>query len=553
MKNKYKYGFLGIILIVSLGLYAFQDSVYFKINKAFDIFGALYREIAANYVTEVDVDELMKSGIQGMLQSLDPYTVFYEEAETETIDMLTTGSYVGVGISVNILDSMLTVVDVNEGYSVQKSGLRVGDRIYKIDSTFVLRSTSEDLRDFTKGIPGTQLKMWVIRDGTSDTLLFTLKREQIQLKNISYYGIIDSVAYIKLEGFTKSSADELRTALYTLKNRYKFSGIMLDLRDNPGGLLESAVSVCEMFVPKSSTIVTTKGRNNEYSYKSMVEPIVPTTPLVVLINQRSASASEVVAGAIQDLDRGVIVGRLSYGKALVQSIFALPYQTNLKITTAKYFTPSGRCIQRLNLINKRFSKDKNGDNIIDTNVFYTSGGRKVLEYKGIMPDTTVDEEHIPEQIKSLAENNYFFDFANIYCSNLNSLPENFKADTKLVDNFIKYVEKHGKSNKSYMDVRLESLAKAAKEEGFSEYFSKQLGSLGKKITDEEKIILKKNSDLVERILNMEILRRLGTDESFFKENLAHDKDVLTAIDIIKTSRYKKILATTGLVNPTKNN
>jgi len=333
--KKYLYLLIAIPLAVVLFIGA-VDSVYFKINKSFEIFGELFKEIAAGYVEEVDPEDLFRNAIDGMLSNLDPYTIYMDESESDDVEMITTGTYNGLGFTVAVRDEMLTVTDVMDGFPAQKSGIRVGDRLYKIDTSVIINSNAGEIRKYTKKPSGTKLDVWVIRDGLADTLQMRVTIEEINMKNVTYNGIIrDSIGYIKLDRFSRNSTAEVTDALNKFKRSGKVKGLILDLRDNPGGLLESAVGICELFVPQKSLIVYTKGRDpsNDRTFKSNQQPIEPDLPLAVLINGSSASASEILAGAIQDLDRGIVVGEKSFGKGLVQSIYELPYNAALKITT----------------------------------------------------------------------------------------------------------------------------------------------------------------------------------------------------------------------------
>jgi carboxyl-terminal processing protease len=534
---------LTAILIFSVFIVASNDNLYFKINRSFEIFGAIFREVSSNYVEEIEPNELIKSGIEGMLKDLDPYTVFYDLNDIDDIDILTTGAYTGLGITVSVRDSMLTVVGLRDGFSAQRCGLRIGDHLYKIDSTVVLNITTKDLRLFTRGSPGSTLKLWVLRDGIKDTLFFKIPREQINMSSVTYSGIIDGdVAYIKLERFSRNSGDEVRLAINEMMKKRKFNGLILDLRDNPGGLLESAVSICELFLPKGSNIVTTRGRNQSesYTYRSYQSPLVPDLPLAVLINEYSASASEIVAGAIQDYDRGLIIGKRSYGKGLVQSVFELPYHTNLKMTTAKYYTPSGRCIQKVEGLRISFKNNKNSSGI-DTSIFFTKNNRRVYEYKGILPDTIVEEKNLSDFVSELVRNNFIFNFANSFSATKDSLSDDFVVNKSLLEKFQQFAESKSFSYKSDITKNIIKLKSLAQNSYFTGRITEKINVLERSIKEEEKELFRKYYPEISSQLETEIFSRFRSQKDMIARNLMFDNTVKTAKDILQSNNYKKIL------------
>jgi carboxyl-terminal processing protease len=523
------------------------DDQLYKINKSFDLFGAVFKQISNNYVIEIDPEDLVLDGINGMLESLDPYTTYMDEYDTEDIDLLTYGSYVGLGITVTNIDSMLTIVRVRDGFSADRNGLRPGDRIYMADGDTLLYNNTDDLRKYTRGKPGSLLELTYIRDGINDTITVNLPREEIIVDNISYYGMVsDSVGYIKLERFSRLSAKEMKDAINEMRSDNPLTGLILDLRDNPGGLLESAVSVCELFVDENSSIVTTKSRfaGGEKTYKSKVKPVAADLNLAVLINSNSASASEIVAGAIQDLDRGIILGERSFGKGLVQSVFNLPYNSSLKMTTSKYFTPSGRSIHRLKYDPKRrnFNKAKFPDD--SSHIFYTKNGRPVFESKGITPDSLVIDKSYPEYINQLINKNLFFNFGTIYSSRLNELPENFKVNDKIIHQFRKYIESKGFQYESKLTKEVKILEEAAKEEGLGENVIEQINKLSNEINTFSKDAFDKHLDDVKYLLYMEIASRFHTESKMVKEYIDADTLMDIAIRLLQPNSYELLLSNT---------
>jgi len=309
-----------------------ESDYFFRINRGLELFGQVYREVAQNYVDDIDPDAFIAAGIDGMLGTLDPYTVYMDKREAAEIDVLTSGSYAGVGISVGIRDSVVTIVDVVDGYSARREGVRIGDRILAVNGVVLLGSPVDLLRERMRGEANTPLSMTVLREGVDHPLTFTLMREMIRVRSVGYRTTFpDGIGFIRLERFGSSAGSEIRDAIAEMQSNAPLRGLILDLRDNPGGLLESAVDVVSKFVPVGSVVVSTRGRDAQEDrvYRSAEDPVLSGIPLVVLINENSASASEIVAGAIQDLDAGVIVGERSFGKGLVQSVRRLPHDASL--------------------------------------------------------------------------------------------------------------------------------------------------------------------------------------------------------------------------------
>jgi len=424
-----------LIFMACIGLTAgaiafkFSDQELFqKITNAMDIFGSVFREVTLRYVDPVDPMKFVNDGTKAMLSSLDPYSEILDDSGEDDMELLSTNSYTGFGMIIGIIDEMQTVIDIYPGYSAEKSGLKPGDRICYVDSLYVLYDTTNRIRSFSRGSVGGKVSMKVLRPGLSDTINVVLTREIIRVKSLGISGMInDSIGYVKIERFSAGTKDELKRVLAQFRREYpKFAGLMLDLRGNPGGLLESAVDVCDLFVPMKSTIVMTRGRDidQERSYLSQFQPQEPNIPLAVLIDGESASASEVVAGAIQDLDRGIILGTRSFGKGLVQTVMPLPSNKSLKLTTARYYTPSGRCIQKLPTYNEDAKVE--GKEV----EFRTANGRPVTSRHGIDPDTIIQEQSSSLILNILEEEQLLFRFISEYCVHIDTLSKDWKAGDK---------------------------------------------------------------------------------------------------------------------------
>ncbi|MDH4070475.1 MAG: S41 family peptidase, partial [Ignavibacteria bacterium] len=365
---------------------------FLEVNKSIDIFGRVYKEISSNYVDEIQPSRFMDVGIEAMLGSLDPYTVYIDRENGDEVELLTSGKYGGIGVTIGYRDGTVQVMSVMDGYSAQRQGLIPGDRILEVDDTPVKGKKPDVVRNLTRGAPGTEVRLLIDREGEVSPLAFVLIREEIRLRNVTYATrFSDDIGYVRLERFSRNAGEEVRQAIKDLRDEGELRGLVLDLRGNPGGLLEAAVEVVSKFVPRGSEIVSTRGRRPESAktYQSSEEPLASDIPLVVLTDRESASASEIVSGAIQDLDRGLIVGDRTFGKGLVQTIIPLNYGAQLKVTTARYYIPSGRSIQEIDYENR--TADGVFAPYADSarHEFRTVGGRVVYEHGGIAPDSVV--------------------------------------------------------------------------------------------------------------------------------------------------------------------
>lgn len=545
---------------LSLG-FAARDSVYFKIAKSLSIFSELFRQISNDYVDELDPQEFVEAGIEGMLKHLDPYTMYIDDENHDEVDILTTGVYGGLGITTATLDSAVTVMSVTEDSPAEQAGLRIGDRLYMIDSTMVMNTGANELRKYTRGKPGTKLSLKVLRAsnraGQKDTLTFQLTRQEVTLKNVTFAGLVGEegansnvnsknaakdIGYIRLERFTHSATSEVAEAINKLRKEHPaLKGWVLDVRDNPGGLLDAAVGICELFAPKGSFIVSTRGRvkEQEHSYYSGKPPVEPDAPLVVLVNDHSASASEIVAGAIQDLDRGVILGEPSYGKGLVQTISSLPYNATLKMTTAKYYTPSGRCIQKVDYNQRRHGMFKSS---LDTmTIFRTRNGRPVKGFSGIRPDTTISLQTLSPIVEELADRQMLFAFANDFAGGKTTLPEHFTVSKAMIADFIAFVRrKNGQSmNPALKEVT--DLEKALKKQG-AQTSLKTLESLRNQLSKDYFKELERQSDLLADVLQEEILERFYPRSKVIAQTINDDIQTQAAVRLLhNNAKYAAML------------
>lgn len=524
-----------ILVLSGISVMSYTGNYYYKINKSFDIFAEIIRELSENYVLEVDPEILIENGIEGMLSTLDPYTVYYNESDQEDIDLLTNSRYTGFGFSVRNIDSLLTITDLREGYSAQKEGMSIGDVIYKIDGIEVIKRKSSNLRELTQGEKGSTALFELIKP-TGDTVELELTRAEIELKSLSYSELIsDSLLYIKLDRFSRTSAIEVRSTIYENNRDSAITGIILDLRNNPGGLLDASIALTELFVPKGSLIVSTKGKDstikNNY-YRSVLKPLLPDTPIIVIINGRSASASEIFAGAIQDLDRGVVVGNRSFGKGLVQSVYELPYNTGIKITTSKYYTPSGRSIQKLKFADeyqKRVEEDK------DTTTFYTKNGREVYELSGISPDIIIKSDTLTDIVYWLERNNHIFKFVTQYLTQKNYTED----EDNLFEAFMNYIDSNSivYESESYKEILQFKELVSNNGTNFENELNTIISSLEKR--NKEEFIIQKDNIL--KWIKNEINRRILNDNEFVEYNLLEDPYLEKSLEILNSDQYTNIL------------
>lgn len=549
MKRKiffFGFGLLAIALIVQFEFYQVRkDDIFFKIDKSIDIFGKIYREVILNYVDEVDPEKFMRAGIKGMLSELDPYTVFIDEKHREDVDALTTGKYGGIGITVSKFDDQIVVVKVSKGHPADKAGIKVGDVIVEIDSINLKNKPLEEVRTYLVGKPGTPIKLKVLREGVKGPLVFEMTRTDIEVKSVVYSDFVeDGIAYIKLDRFSRNAGEELRRAIKNLQAKGEIKGLILDLRDNPGGLLDAAVDVVEKFVPEGSLIVSTRGRKPDAlrNYYSTEKPMLPDVPLCVIVNSSSASASEIVAGAVQDLDRGVIIGTRTFGKGLVQTISYLSYNTFLKITTAKYYTPSGRSIQEIDYFHKPggvfVSKPDS-----EQKIFKTKNGRIVYAQGGIMPDTVVPEVRRSDFVEALVQKRLFFKFANYFSAEHETLPENFEVNEQILERFKKFTEQNNFTFRDSFEINLEKAVEYAKRQRYKNGYLEAIETALTKMKRNRIDFFNLYRDEIARELMREILSRYKYEDELIAWALPNDVQVRTAISILKEKKtYNSILS-----------
>ncbi|HBN02900.1 MAG TPA: peptidase S41 [Bacteroidetes bacterium] len=536
--------YLIILLFGGLGLVAFKADDYFEISKNLEIFADVYKQVNTSYVDEVKPGELIRAAINGMLASLDPYTNFYSEAQAEEYRYQVTGTFAGIGSSIRRIGDYIYIESPLDDFPAQKAGLLPGDKILEVDGQSMKGKKTDEVTDFLKGKAGTSFNLKIERTGAG-ILDKTITRETIKVKNVPYHGVIeDHIGFIKLTGFTPNAGKEVQDALIDLKSKGA-TKVVLDLRNNGGGLLHEAVNIVNIFVPKGTTIVVTKGKFEEdnRTYKTLNSPVDTEIPLVILINNNSASASEIVSGALQDLDRAILVGQNSFGKGLVQTTMSLNYNTSMKVTTAKYYIPSGRLIQRLDYGNK-----VNGKAIAVADSakkeYSTKNGRKVTDGEGIQPDVPVDELTYSKLAQALIKNDLLFKFANQFRSTHESIEEALKYNVSddVFNDFKKFISDKEYTYTTQTERDLEKLEKQAKEEKYFSLLEEELTKLKKALESTKQSDLENHQEELKELLEYEIVKRYYFEKGKVEVGFDDDVEWAKAKSILNNSNaYNNLL------------
>jgi carboxyl-terminal processing protease len=532
----------------AFGLFSYSDpgERYFAIVKNLDIFATLFKEVNTYYVDEVNPNELMKVGIDAMLASLDPYTNYIPEDQIEDFRTMTTGEYGGIGASVGVRNGLNTVLMPYEGYPAHKQGLRIGDVILKIDNIDVTGKDTDEISRLLKGQANTKVDLTIKRYGAKDPMLVTLVREHITVNNVPYFGMVGKdVGYIKLSDFTTGAAREVRQAVESLKKEGA-TKLVLDLRDNPGGLLIEAVNIANLFIPKGAEVVSTKGkmRESNQTYHALDQPLDLTTPMAVLVSSRSASAAEIVAGVLQDYDRAVVIGSKTFGKGLVQTTRPLSYNSQLKVTTAKYYIPSGRCIQAIDYSHRNL--DGSADKVPDSLriKFLTKNGRPVYDGNGIEPDLKVNPESLAPISVALLANGLIFDYATEYhgrTEKIQPAPQ-FTVTDADYDTFVQWL-----SNKKYdyttkVEETIEELEAVAKDEKSYNSIKPKLDALRQQFAHDKTKDLQEFKSEIKELLKREIVSRYYLYNGALQASFNTDDDMMKARDVLQTpQQYGQLL------------
>lgn len=530
-----------LLALTSIFAFTHKDD-FFEVSKNLDIFSTLFREVNLYYVDEVQPGTLIKTGIDAMLESLDPYTNFISEDEIEDARFMTTGQYGGIGALIRQRDNEIVVAEPYADSPAQKADLRAGDVILEIEGKSAKGKNTSDVVKILKGQPQTQVKILIRRTGLEKPLEKTITREEIKVNNVPYYGMInENIGYIRLSGFTEDAGREVKDALLKLKENPSFSGLVFDLRGNPGGLLREAINIVNVFVDKGLEIVSTKGKVSEWDkvYRSLNNPVDLNIPIVVLVNRSSASASEIVSGSLQDLDRAVIIGQRSFGKGLVQTSRPLTYNTQLKITTSKYYIPSGRCIQAKDYSHR--NEDGSVGTVPDSLIreFKTKNGRKVYDGGGINPDISLQVMEYSPISRSLAENNILFDFATSFRNKNESIGDakKFQIDDALFAEFVAFAGTREYKYETESEQLLRKLKDAAEKENYFNSFETEYNSLKEKMMHDKTQDIKKARTEISRLLASEIASRYSFQKGRIEQSFQTDPEIKRAIEVLNDKTF----------------
>lgn len=545
-----------IIILVMTGLimlsYGFANNSNnrdFLLTRNMDIFFSMIREISLFYINDTQPDKLIENGIRGVLERLDPYTTYIPESEKENFAAMTTGRYGGIGALIRQIGDYVMIIEPYENFPAQKAGLRAGDIITDIDGKSTKGLVVNEVSELLKGLPNTAIELTLQREGEAEPLKKLITREEIKIDNVAWYGTVtEEIGYIQFNGFTENAHKEVRDALKDLKNSYNVTSVILDVRGNPGGLLREAVNVTNLFVNKGQEIVSTRGKVKQWdhSYKASNNAFDPDIPVVILVGRSSASAAEIVAGAIQDLDRGVLIGQRTFGKGLIQTTRQLSYDAQLKITTAKYYTPSGRSIQSMD-----FSENGNVTTIPDSliNVFRTKNGRRIYDGGGIMPDIEITEEKPAPLVINLYTRNLIFNYATLYVNENPELPpvSDFKISENEYRKFIAFLEDKDFDYQTQTETTLRQFISIAKQEKYYDISRDIIEELEKTIAHDKQKDLDTFSDEIKSLLREEIISRYYYQKGRIQASLDGDRYVEKAIEILNEKDiYNAILNGTDI-------
>lgn len=550
MLNFRKKLWLLLIPFIGLGTLAFTNVSYFEITKNLDIFTTLYKELNTFYVDTLQPEKLMRAGINEMLNDLDPYTEFIAEEEMDDYRMQTTGRYGGIGALIGVKNEWVIITDPYEGFPAARAGLRAGDRIVEVNGKSAKNFKTDQVSAMLKGKAGTEVTVKLMRlqaDGSEKELEVKMVREEIKIKNVPYYGMLENnVGYILLSGFTDRAGAEVKNALTALESKNKLKGLILDLRGNPGGLLNEAINVANVFVDKNLEIVSTKGKSGadwNKSFYSLNDPVDLKIPIVVMADGGSASAAEIVSGALQDLDRAVIVGERTFGKGLVQTTLPLPFNAKLKVTTAKYYIPSGRCIQAINYAEK--NEDGSVKRIPDSLkvAFKTKHGRTVYDGGGIDPDIKVEGEKLSNIAFALVTKSLIFDYANIYRSKHEKIGDaaSFTISDAEYTEFVEWVKKQDYNYTTRSEKLLEDFEKSAAKEKYLETMKGDFETMEKTMQADKQKDFEKEKKQIKSLLEEEIVSRYYLTTGRIQASQKWDIELKKALETISDEKKMKEL------------
>lgn len=542
MKKLKRAAVIGSLVLISTFLFAFKSD-FFEVAKQMEIYTTLFKELNLYYIDEINPAELTEKAINEMLEDLDPYTRYYDEQGVEEVKINSSGEYSGIGAESSYYDDKLVITEVYEGYSAEEVGIKVGDEVIKIDDILVAEHDSNQLAALLKGVPDTTVKVVVKRQ--DETLSFTVKREKIIVDPVPHYQMVsDEIGYIAFNKFNNKASASVKSAFVDLKGQ-GMDKLILDLRGNPGGLLNEAINITNFFVPKNEVVVSTKAKLKKWSevYKTRHEPIDLDIPVVVLIDGKSASAAEIVAGSLQDLDRAVILGERSFGKGLVQRYRNLTYGTKLKLTISKYYTPSGRNIQELDYTHRdgedvpKFAEE-------NRNAFKTKNGRTVYDGGGISPDIEIEKAALTESTKALLRSDAIFNFASNYFHQNPSIanPETYVFEDDGYDQFIAYLQEGQSNFKTKSEKKFEAAYELSEKEELAAGIQASFKTLSEQLENEKIEELNKNKENIKEVLSDEIINRYYFKKGEYQNDIVFSPFIKEAIAVLENeAQYRSIL------------
>ena len=538
---------LGLPLALLLTVAATVKDDYFEMSKQLEIMQSAFRELNLFYVDELAPGDLMETGIKAMLADLDPYTRYFPESKMEDVRFMQTGEYGGIGASIETKNNRTVIVDLLEGEPADQAGIQLGDVVKRVDGRDISGLEQDQIGDLLQGATGTEIQLDVERPGTREVLSFKLQRQKVKVPDVPYQGMLsDKTGYLALNSFTKTASMNVRQALINLTDSLGAENVIIDLRGNGGGLLREAIAMVNLFVGKGQEVVSTKGKTPDWnkSYKTRAMAMRPDLPIAVLVDGKSASASEIVAGTLQDLDRAIVVGEESFGKGLVQQTKKLAYGTRMKVTVAKYYTPSGRCVQRLDYSHRDDEGEVHAMADSTLKTFYTTSGREVREGRGVFPDVEVPSEDINYVLAGLLENGVLFDFAVQQRGTLQAPGD--AADFTLKEEtwraFITYVASLNDVPYASQTLKaFKALEVKARDELLDEANEKALSTLQAGLQADVSADLRRHQEEVKRALEQELVVHLYNTSGEYKHGLVHDPVAARAVELLESGEYTAIL------------
>jgi len=542
MKSTLKISGIVLILLAGMATTVNRDTgKYFEITKNIEIFTNLYKELNTYYVDDLDPGKLMRTGIDAMVASLDPYTNYISESDIESYRYMTEGRYNGIGARSKKMGEFVTITELYEGQPADRAGLKPGDQIIAVNGQDAKNKDPEAVNNILQGFPGTEVELTIRRPGKDNDFNVSLKRDEVDVPNVPFYGLVsEDIGYVALSTFTREAARNVGKAVRELKSQNEnLKGVILDLRNNGGGLLSEAVDLCNLFIPRDEVVVTTKGKVKEWdrSFRTQNQPMDLDIPLAVVINNYSASASEIVSGVMQDYDRGVLIGRQSYGKGLVQNTRDIGYNAKVKLTTAKYYIPSGRCIQNVQY------EDGEPVSIPDSQrtKFKTNNGRVVLDGGGVRPDVQIEKPAREGVLKALNEQDLIFEYVTDYCLQRDSIPPVEKFEFQQFDQFVSFLEERGFDYETKSEKLLNKLLTATEKEGYA--LEDEIDALRSSIKAEKRDAIQQYREAIISELEKEIVSRYYYQDGRIRMGLRNDEEIEQAITVLRDSgRYQEILA-----------